>query len=193
MNTAADVANETPAPSGQSRPYLRWGVLALFQLMLISIPLADRLQVQMTGERATLQVVPVDPRDLLRGDYVIINLAAARISSDVKGSAAAKKGDRIFVGLSTAGEEPAQPVVVTKDRQSAGSLAIAGTVRSVSQDHIRVDYGIDAFFLPEGEGRKIERLAADRLLLEVSITGDGRSLPLALLVDGKAFKSDSIF
>ncbi|MDN3718592.1 hypothetical protein QW131_03555 [Roseibium salinum] len=52
---------------------------------------------------------------------------------------------------------------------------------------------MDAFFLPEGEGRIIERLETARVLLEVSIAEDGRSLPVTLLVDGKAFRSDSIF
>ncbi|WP_068413294.1 GDYXXLXY domain-containing protein [Labrenzia sp. OB1] len=173
--------------------YLRWGLLALIQLALISIPLVDRLQVQFTGKVVQLETVPVDPRDLLRGDYVVINLAITSVSTDLPGSDGLRSGDRVYVGLSADDGGIARPVLLAKSRDSAGPLAIAGTVRSATGETLRIDYGIDAFFLPEGEGRVIERLDTKRVLLEVSIAEDGRSLPLTLLVDGKAFRSDSIF
>ncbi|MHA7773775.1 GDYXXLXY domain-containing protein [Roseibium sp. M-1] len=174
-------------------PWLRWGLLALIQLALISIPLVDRLQVQSSGQTVRLAVIPVDPRDLLRGDYVIINLAIGRVSMDVPGSDTVVAGDTVFVGLAVSGDGPAEPVAVSKTREDAGDLAIAGTVLSVLNDEVRIDYGIDAFFLPEGEGLEIERMDRSRILLEVSVAGDGRSLPVNLLVDGVAFRSDAIF
>ncbi len=173
--------------------FVRWGALALIQLMLLSIPLSDRLQVQHSGERVMLELVPVDPRDLLRGDYVIINLAVSRISSDLAGSEEIRSGDEVFVGLSASGSGTAKPVIIAHERQKAGPLALAGTVQAAGGDELRIDYGIDAFFLPEGEGKRIEQLPTDRVQLEVSITADGRSLPLALIVDGKPFKSDAVF
>jgi len=174
-------------------PWLRWGLVALIQLVLISIPLIDRLQVQGSGQTVRLAVVPVDPRDLLRGDYVIINLAIGQISKEVPGSETVAYGDRVFVGLRASGDIPAEPVLVARTREEAGDLAIAGTVLSVLDDEIRVDYGIDAFFLPEGEGLEIERLDRSRIQLEVTVADDGRSLPVNLLVDGVVFRSDAIF
>jgi len=56
------------APRFRWPPAVIWGLLALIQLGLIAVPLIDRLQVQMTGKEATLALVPVGPRDLLRGD-----------------------------------------------------------------------------------------------------------------------------
>mgnify|MGYP007083205782 FL=1 len=70
---------------------------------------------------------------------------------------------------------------------------MAGTVRSVGGSDIRIDYGIDAFFLPEGDGLIIEDLDTERVNLVVAVTEDGRSLPLRLLVDGKPFKNDAAF
>ncbi|PVB60612.1 hypothetical protein DCO57_16255 [Labrenzia sp. 011] len=170
-----------------------WGLLALIQLALIAVPLADRLQVQMTGDVVRLELVPVDPRDLLRGDYVVINLAIARVSRDIPGSDGVQSGDRVFVGLTSEGGGAAQPVRLAKTREDAGPVAISGTVLSVSGDNFILDYGINAFFLPEGQGRVIERLDRTRMRLEVSVAADGRSLPLALLFNGKAIRSDSIF
>lgn len=173
--------------------YLKWGFLALLQLALISIPLVDRLDVQMTGTVVPLELVLVDPRDLLRGDYVIINLAIGRIPRTMDGAESLKAGQTVFVELETNGEGAARPVSVSSSHQQSGNLAIAGAVRSTSAETVWIDYGIDAFFLPEGEGLEIEQLDTSRVLLEVAIAEDGRSLPLNLLVDGKVFKSDGSF
>jgi len=187
------VLSPKPATPAVRSPWLRWGLLALIQLALIALPLADRLDVQMNGTVVSLELIPVDPRDLLRGDYVIINLAIGRLSADLTDADAVRAGDRVFVGLAAQGTGPAMPATIAKERAAAGAVAIAGTVRSVSQSEIRVDYGIDAFFVPEGAGLKIERLDTGRLLLEVAVAGDGRALPLRLLVDGQVYRSDAIF
>ncbi|WP_428646354.1 GDYXXLXY domain-containing protein [Roseibium sp.] len=184
-----------PAPAKPSlrMPYLRWGLLALIQLALIALPLVDRLDVQTSGTVVPLKLVPVDPRDLLRGDYVIINLEIGRISRDLPGGEDVRTGDTVYVGLKRTGDQAAEPVLLAKTREEAGDLAISGTVRSVVSNRLRIDYGINAFFLPEGEGKAIEKLDVNRVLLEVSIARDGRSLPVRLLVDGKAFRSDAAF
>lgn len=191
----SDVAGTLPStrPSFLRLPYLRWGLVAIIQLFLIAIPLADRFDVQRNGQVVPLELVPVDPRDLLRGDYVIINLAINTLSKDLSEGDKIAVGDKIFVGLQAGTGKAAQPVVVSVERDNAGDLAMSGTVRSLTENEIRVDYGIDAFFLPEGEGRIIERLDTSRVLLEIAVTEDGRSLPLTLLVDGKAFQSDAAF
>ncbi|MES0879768.1 GDYXXLXY domain-containing protein [Roseibium sp. SCP14] len=192
MNTSTDaIGLDRKSVAGTA--YLKWGILALVQLLLVSIPLVDRLQVQMNGIVVPMELVPVDPRDLLRGDYVIINLAISRVSKDVPGSETVEAGDPVYVGLISEGKGPVRPHTVSRLREGAGELAIAGTVRTVADEFIQVDYGIDAFFLPEGEGLAIERMDKSRVLLEVAIDEDGQSLPVTLLVDGKAFKSDGTF
>lgn len=190
MSVEVEAGRDT---GGRVSPWLRWGLLALIQLGLIAIPLADRLAVQSTGTLVPLAVVPVDPRDLLRGDYVIINLAITRVPASLPGGEGLTSGDKVFVELARSGAAAAEPVAIARDRSALGALAIAGTVRSATAEEIRIDYGIDAFFLPEGEGLAIERMDKDRLLLEVSVTDDGRSLPVNLLVDGKVVRSDAIF
>ncbi len=184
---------KTSSNPGIGGAYLRWGLVALLQLILIALPLTDRLDVQWNGKVVPLELVPVDPRDLLRGDYVVINLAINRLPKDIRGGDEISVGDQVFVELAAQDKQPAKPVAVAKAREDVGRLAIAGTVRLVSSDRILIDYGIDAFFLPEGEGKVIEELDTSRVLLEVSVADDGRSLPLTLLVDGKAFRSDATF
>lgn len=182
-----------PGKTGRLAPWLRWGLLALIQLGLIAVPLVDRLDVQASGKLVPLAVVPVDPRDLLRGDYIIINLAITRLPASLPGADGLRAGDSVYVELAGRDGGAAEPVAISQDRAKLGAMAIAGTVRSATAEEIRIDYGIDAFFLPEGEGLEIERMDKDRILLEVSVTEDGRSLPVNLLVDGKVVRSDAIF
>jgi uncharacterized membrane-anchored protein len=82
---------------------------------------------------------------------------------------------------------------ISKTKDTSARVVIAGKVQSATGEEIRIDYGIDAFFLPEGEGLVIERLDRERVQLVVAVTKDGRSLPLRLLVDGKLFNSDAAF
>lgn len=177
-----------------SSPWLRWGLVALIQLGLIALPLMDRLQVQTEGREVTLELIPVDPRDLLRGEYVILNLAATTLSRDVPGADTKwRNGQEIFVSLETGSDGFARPVKVSATRKEAGELALRGTVQPNWNDDLRVRYGLDAFFLPEGAGKVIERLPRERVKLVIALHEDGRSMPLRLLVDGKPFESDGTF
>ncbi|ADZ71489.1 GDYXXLXY domain-containing protein [Polymorphum gilvum] len=177
-------------------PWLRWGLLALVQLGLIAVPLAERLTIHATGQEVTLEVRPVDPRDLLRGDYVIINLAIAHLDGDLPGlDRRLEAGARVHVVLEADANGIHQPTAVLDAAPADGRLAIAGTVdygREAGAP-LAVDYGLDAFFVPEGEGRAIEEIAPERMHLVAAVTRGGRSTPLRLLVDGKAIESATGF
>ncbi|WP_153771124.1 GDYXXLXY domain-containing protein [Labrenzia sp. CE80] len=192
--TSASMAksrDKTSVRSFWQSPWLKWGILALIQLTLIAIPLADRLNVQMTGTEVTLEVRPVDPRDLLRGDYVIINLAITRLDAGLtKSGETLSLGSKVYVSVDADGDGLSQPTLITADRSVAGPLAIAGIVRSVSDEAVMVDYDLDAFYVPEGTGLEIERMDSSRIRLVARIADDGRSLPVRLLVDGQPFKSE---
>ncbi len=192
MNTQATI-EQTKVPMSFLPPYIKWGLLALVQLSLIAIPLVDRLQVQMGGEEVTLALIPVDPRDLLRGDYVIINLEIGRLSADLPGASDVTSGDDVFVELQAGETGVMEAVSIHTSADGVSGPLISGTVLTATGEDVRIDYGIDAFFLPEGEGLIIEDLETDRVRLVVSVADDGRSLPLRLLVDGKPFKSDAAF
>lgn len=181
-------------PNTLRSPFIRWGLLALIQLALIAMPLADRLQVQMNGQEVVLNLRPVDPRDLLRGDYVILSLEIGRVPAELlEGVAELESGDTVYAGLEAKENGVAEVVRLTRTREEAGPLAIEGTYLSMSGGDLNIDYGIDAFYLPEGEGKEIERLPAKQVQVVVAVHPDGRALPLRLLVDGKTFKSDEVF
>src|SRR3954468_14416646 len=59
----------------------RWVFLATaaFQLLVLCGMIAIKAIPYQTGDTVLLRVVPVDPRDLLRGDYVILGYEISRV------------------------------------------------------------------------------------------------------------------
>lgn len=53
--------------------------LALVQIIFLGWMIVDRAAVLRHGREVLLKVEPVDPRDLLRGDYVILSYGISRI------------------------------------------------------------------------------------------------------------------
>jgi uncharacterized membrane-anchored protein len=177
-----------------ARPLVRWGLAGLIQLALVASLLGERLVVHATGSEVTLALRPVDPRDLLRGDYVILNPQIGRISRDlVKDAGELRSGDEVWTVVEADEDGVARPVEVLGTRPRDGRLAFAGRIESTWNDVLNIDYGLTAFYVPEGQGREIERLPSDTLRLVVALTGEGRSAPLRLVADGKTLLSESAF
>ncbi len=107
------------------------------------------------GEEIELKTVPVDPRDPLRGDYVILRYGISSIrrgSTDALGCS--RPGQPVFVALERAGEEWAAADVACEP--PAAGRFLRGRVRSSAANRLDVAYGIESFFVPEGEGKKYE-------------------------------------
>ena len=49
-----------------------FGAAALIQVALLTVMIIDRVQILRDGTEVTLQSRPLDPRDFLRGDYVVL-------------------------------------------------------------------------------------------------------------------------
>lgn len=174
--------------------WLRWGLVAVIQLLLISLPLADRLWLQFNGREITLATTPIDPRDLLRGDYVIINLELTNLPVSLPGgSSDFQRGSEIYVELEVDADGIARAKRVDRQLPKGASLVLAGKVSRVLADTIRIDYGLDTFFVPEGTGKAIEQLPRDRVQLVAVVDAQGNAMPLRLLIDGKPFDSDLSF
>ena len=177
-------------------PWVRWGLAGLLQLTLVGLPLADRLQVHWFGEEVTLALRPVDPRDLLRGDYVILNPEIQLVDTGIGVPAEVFGGDDVWVVVEPDGEGISRAVAVLSAPPTDGRIVLKGRVSSTpsaSDTVLRIDYGLDAFFVPEGQGLEIERLPRDRVRLVVAVSADGRSAPLRLVADGEVLLKDSAF
>lgn len=187
---------QTPSATGlwgessKGSPYKKvrtWFVLAVSAQLIALLGLASvKAYTLATGTVVTLRTVPVDPRDMFRGDYVRLNYDISTFQPAETYSA----GDRVFVTLHRA--EPCwQATAVSKMQKPAGpdQVCMAGKVewidysssetaaktawRKFSQTpRIHVNYGIEQAFVPEGTGRNLERQRHLRVLVAVDREGN---------------------
>jgi len=129
------------------------------------------------GQEIVLETVPVDPRDVFRGDYVALRYRISEVScpSSVVGST-------VFVPLRRNGDvweialEPSRfPPVSYEDAAERGGVVIRGQVARSSGSTCEITYGIESYFVPEGTGREIERVRG-ALKVRVSVDGFGNAM-----------------
>lgn len=154
-----------------------------------------------TGTPVVLETQPIDPRSLFSGDYVRLNYAISRIRpGEVAGDDAFRRHDSVYLVLQP-GAPYWTPVSVHRERPAAapGQAVIRGEVqhagdrfwdpaarREVQAGFIQVRYGIENYFVPEGEGRALERpRPGETVSLRVAVDRFGRAGIQAVLVNGE--------
>jgi uncharacterized membrane-anchored protein len=175
----------------------------LIQIALIALMVADRVMILRTGVDVKLEMRAVDPRDFLRGDYVTLSYGISSVSSgDIKD--AVRTGSTVFVKLApnrdgfheavsvhTAPVDVAAPEVMIQGRVSGGSWCAAAPGGLCA---LEVHYGIEKYFVPEGEGGKIEAARnARKLAVIAAVTPAGRAAIRRLLIDGEPFYDEPWF
>jgi uncharacterized membrane-anchored protein len=126
------------------------------------------------GRTITLRTAPVDPRDLLYGDYVVLNYRISELPMALwRGPARRLRNNQpVYVELRPAplGHEPVAVYHQQPKNVAPGHTVLRGWVRSSWRRGMRVRYGLEKYFIPEGTGRGLEQQARrGGLLVYVSI------------------------
>lgn len=119
-----------------------------------------------TGQEVLLKTIPVDPRDLIRGDYVILNYEIAQLKRD----SGFKWNDTVYVSLNVDENNIATVSEISKTKPSK-PLFMKGTVKYSWRQGI--EFGIESYFVKEGTGRELENQLRDGALVKVAITKNG--------------------
>jgi len=170
----------------------RWLIVAAVAVAVVQIAflvsmIAGRAAVLRNGQEVVLSVEPVDPRDLLRGDYVTLTYNISRLpvglfSEPPAQKAEDRRGRTVFVRLKADQDGVFQPVAARFDVRpepapAEGEVDIRGQTRSnwaTATQFMFVRYGIERFYVPEGEGKEIERDMRERAFrMKVAVGRDG--------------------
>ena len=180
----------------------RYILAALLLCGLILAMVYQRAEILRNGQEVRLEIVPVDPRDLFRGDYVILDYKISSVDLPKDATGEFKRGQKIFVTLRPDENGKARAVAISSERPavSGADIVILGTVSAgsvcppneaglrVCKPGIRaalVKYGLESYFVPQGEGKKIETTEKTRLEIVAAVTPSGQSAIKRLLLDGK--------
>ena len=153
--------------SGLSRRAILWIIALLQGLTVLGFAGTRELDLR-RGTEIVLATVPVDPRDLFRGDYVVL-----RYEISTRPGCFEPAGSTLYVRLQRGDVWRATGHSVDLDSALRGADAvIAGRVTARTSGACIVEYGIENYFVEEGRGRDIER-ARGQLRVHVIVSGEG--------------------
>src|SRR5690606_19882829 len=128
--------------------------------------------------------------DLFRGDYVILRYEISSIKIDPLRYKASdfKGGDKIYVSLQLDDKKEGILSQIHKSKPMEG-LFIEGKVNDVYEKTLNVEYGIESYFVPEGEGLEIERNLGE-IYAKVAVDHYGKAVIKSLILEGKEITCD---
>jgi uncharacterized membrane-anchored protein len=181
---------------------LRYLLAALVLCGLIRATVVQRAGILRSGQEARLELTPVDPRDLFRGDYVVLNYRIGTVNVPLDVTTAFTRGQQVFVTLRPDANNMSRAVAISAERPAVtgDDIVISGFVISPSTCMLNdtgatdcklgtravgVRYGLESYFVPQGEGKKIEQTARGRLEVVAAVAPSGQAAIKRLLIDGK--------
>lgn len=180
---------------------LRIAIIVAVQTAVLLVMVGLRQWTLATGTPVVLETQPIDPRSLFSGDYVRLNYKVSDLKlGELAGDKEFRRGDKAYVVLKR-GEDYWTAVSVHRERVSAaeGQVVLKGRVETVADrmwdrqlrkwsegKHMSVRYGIEEYFVPEGEGRDLERpKPGEKVEIEIAVDRYGNAGIRAVLVNGK--------
>jgi uncharacterized membrane-anchored protein len=177
-------------------------LVAALQTAILGWMIASRVNLLANGKEIVLEVVPVDPRSLFRGDYVILNYDISEIDkSKYSGAADINYNEELYVTLEKSDDGKWQPINVSRSYPSDTTdtqvvLRGRSSMRrwNRSNQNLRVRYGIEAYFVEEGEGKRLEKLVRDKKIsVLVAVASSGEAAVKGLMIDGKLQYEEPLF
>lgn len=180
---------QQPAHARQMPPVsraLRWrtaGILGGLALVLLAANLGiwQREKLLSSGKVVILELVPVDPRSLMQGDYMALNFAAGREVTRLRLGGKQEDADTVM------GYEPDGYVMLTPDaRGVAQAVRIQPEVHPHAETEVPLRYRVrdngvrivtNAYFFPEGQAARYEVARYG----ELRVADDGEALLVRML------------
>jgi uncharacterized membrane-anchored protein len=141
------------------------------------------------GTPILLETERVDPRDLLRGDYLILNYKISSVPTNLFSPPVGKDlpvGTKVFVALEPGGEFYAVTRASTNEFQpAAGELLVKGRSAGAWWNRanlIHVEYGLEKYFVREGTGNP-----TGKLTVQAVVPSSGRASIKQVFLDGKPY------
>ncbi|HUR38410.1 MAG TPA: GDYXXLXY domain-containing protein [Planctomycetota bacterium] len=134
---------------------------------------------QVTGMSILVRTAPVDPRDLLRGQYMALSYEFSRLQSFTDAGRSPEEGEDVWIVLRPDGEYHTPTPQVTSERPvpvPPGHVAVLGR-----RQGWRLLFGVEEYFVQEGTETPPQKDTTVRL----RVGKDGRLRIESVLVQGR--------
>ncbi|MGO8836577.1 MAG: GDYXXLXY domain-containing protein [Limisphaerales bacterium] len=144
-----------------------------------------------TGRVILLETARVDPRDLLRGDYLILNYKISDVPTNLFLPPVTKDlpyGTKVHVALAPATNQFYAVVKASTNEftPAADEVLLLGKSTwprwNAVTNSIHIEYGLERYYVAEGTGNPTGKLTA-----EVVVPASGRGRVREVFVDGKPY------
>ncbi|RMD67910.1 hypothetical protein D6817_00190 [Candidatus Pacearchaeota archaeon] len=174
-------------------------ILAIaLQVFIIFAIVVFKMAVLAGGTEVLLKVEPVDPRDILRGDYARFQYDISDLNLYLFDNQQVRNGDTVYVILRQNGKYWTAQKVQTTKPTADGQVFIKGRVASGGLEsqaeffprdrfqgfHVRVVYGIEEYYIPEGSGHGVDFWNAEAAA-KVAVDANGNAALKQIYVNGK--------
>ena len=181
-------------------------IIVLFTVFLCSM-IALKQRTLITGTPVLLETEPIDPRSLFRGDYVRLNYIISRLKpSELEGDDKFERHDKVFVELQQHGKYW-HPIGIHHNHIKSENIVLTGKVQYVNEHTwnadlqkseeittLHIKYGIENYFVPEGEGLVLERRDNNQIVdILVAVDQSGKSGIKEVLVDNQVRYRETLF
>jgi uncharacterized membrane-anchored protein len=139
-----------------------------------------------------LETQPVDPRDLLRSNYIILNYKISQVPLKLFALAqteAPPAGRTVYVVLEPRGQFH-EAVSASREfpKPAPGQTVIRGTVDQPwgaggSGAAVRIRYGLERYYVPEGTGNP-----QGKLTVEAAVSRSGQATIKQVFLDGEPYR-----
>jgi uncharacterized membrane-anchored protein len=159
------------------------------QLVVLLAMIVLRATPLLLGESILVRVVPVDPRDFFRGDYVVLGYEFSRVPREgIEGLPKELSQTNKQTWL---GQDVYVTLVQEEDKQHWRAKAVSiqrptngAYIRGTLTDFGRIEFGVEAYFVQEGEGKKYEEaMRTHQLSAELAVTEDGQAALQGLRIE----------
>lgn len=128
------------------------------------------------GREVRVATLPVDPRDLFRGQYVRLDYGFSRLP--IPDMELPRGGDDVYVPLERDGD--LWRAGRAQLRPPTRPPFLHGTILRVAGGEMVVRYGIEAWFAPLDEALRLETRLRDGGVARLKVTADGRAALVAV-------------
>lgn len=182
------------------KSWIAIAIVALVQTIALASMVYGRVALLRDGREIVAEVIPVDPRDLFRGDYVILGYAFGR--NQVPVPEGTNQGDKVYVTVKETAPEQWEVVSTSADYAhpaDPSNVVLKGIVDYVyqaqgEQPKASIRYGIESYFVPEGTGKELEEKVRDKKISAVLAVGSSGDVAIkALVVDGQRVHQEPWF
>jgi uncharacterized membrane-anchored protein len=163
----------------------------------------SRAQILRDGAEIVLKSEPIDPRDLLRGRYVVLTYPAQQITGDVLAGLTAEAGEGeprrnvpVYVMFEPGPDGHHRPVAASLTRPADG-VVLRGTAPYLDGRTVTLflDYGIGRFYTNEHRAPELEARMRDGELTEivVAVGADGTGQIKAFRQAGETIVTEPLY